>query len=106
MKKSSLSSRSPTSVKPREVGQYLIAHPGVCFGKLTFKGTRVPVKTVLNFMAMGDTIDDILKAWPELKREAVVGALEMAAIAVDECWRVPKQGFKQLNEPTHSRRAR
>jgi uncharacterized protein (DUF433 family) len=106
MKKSALAARRRASVKPREISQYLIAHPGVCFGKVTFKGTRVPVKTVLNFMAMGWTIEQILEDWPELTREAVVEALEMAAIAVDECWRVPKQGFKLPNEPTHSRRAR
>jgi uncharacterized protein (DUF433 family) len=92
--------------KPREIGQHLIAHPGISFGKVTFKGTRIPVKTVLNFMAMGWSIDDIIRDWPQLTREAVVEALEMAAIAVDECWRVPKTGFKQIHEPTHSRRAR
>jgi uncharacterized protein (DUF433 family) len=89
-------------MKPREVGEHLIAHPGICFGKLTFKGTRVPVKTVLNFMAMGWTIDRILEDWPELKREAVVEALELAAVAVEERWRVPKKA----HEPAHSRRAR
>jgi uncharacterized protein (DUF433 family) len=35
-------------------------------------------------MAMGETIDDILKAWPELKREAVVEALEIAAVTMEE----------------------
>jgi len=49
-------------MKPREIGQYLIADPGICFGRVTFKGTRLPVKTVLEFMALGRTIDDILKS--------------------------------------------
>jgi uncharacterized protein (DUF433 family) len=102
MKKSSLPMRARASGKPREIGEHLIAHPGVCFGKVTFKGTRVPVKTVLNFMAMGWTIDQILEDWPQLTREAVVEALEMAAVAVEKCWTLNKK----TNEPTHSRRAR
>src|SRR5207302_8821857 len=89
-------------MKPREVGQYLIADPGVCFGKVTFKGTRVPVKTVLNFMAMGWTIDRILEDWPQLKREAIMEALELAAVAVEERWTLNKKA----HEPTRSRRAR
>lgn len=88
-------------MKPREVGQFLIAHPGVCFGRVTFKGTRVPVKTVLDFMAMGETIDDILKAWPELQREAVVEAIELAALAIEERWTL----HKKSHEPARSRRA-
>ena len=88
-------------MKPREVGEHLIAHPGICFGKLTFKGTRVPVKTVLNFMAMGWTIDEILRDWSELKREAVVEALEIAAVTMEERWNVPKKS----HEPTRSRRS-
>ena len=81
---------------------FLIAHPGVCFGRVTFKGTRVPVKTVLEFMAMGWTIDRILEDWPELKREAIMEALELAAVAVEERWTL----HGKAHEPARSRRAR
>ncbi len=60
-------SNSATEKEPVEVGRYLIVHPGICFGKLTFKGTRVPVSTVLTFMSMGWTIDQVLADWPQLK---------------------------------------
>lgn len=44
----------------REVGQYLAADPEICHGKLTFKGTRVLVRTVLAYIAAGKDIDWVL----------------------------------------------
>ncbi|HEV3260647.1 MAG TPA: DUF433 domain-containing protein [Gemmataceae bacterium] len=58
--------------------------PRVCHGKLTFQGTRVPVHTVLVFMSKGWTIDQVLADWDQLKREAVVEAIELAADALEE----------------------
>jgi uncharacterized protein (DUF433 family) len=66
-------------MKRSKVGRYLVVEPKVCHGKLTFKGTRVPVETVLHFLAKGKTIEGILADWPELKREAIEEAIELAA---------------------------
>ncbi len=63
----------------KEIGEYIVVDPEVCHGKMTFKGTRVPVSTVLTFFSMGDSMDDILESWPRLKREAVLEALRYAA---------------------------
>jgi uncharacterized protein (DUF433 family) len=90
------------AMKPREVGQYLIAHPGICFGKPTFKGTRVPVRTVLTFLAQGETIEDVLEGWPELQREAVVEAIELAATALEERYALKPE---TTDEPAHSGRS-
>lgn len=68
--------------EPVKVGNYLLVHPGVCFGQLTFDGTRVPVETVLLYLAKGRTIDQILESWSELTREAVVEAMRLAATAL------------------------
>ena len=38
-----------------EIGEYLVVDPEVCHGQLTFKGTRIPVETVLTFLSMGYT---------------------------------------------------
>jgi len=62
-------------MKRVEVGKFLVVDPQVCHGKLTFKGTRVPVTTVLHFLARGKTVDAILADWPELPREAVEEAM-------------------------------
>ena len=77
--------------KVRKVGKYLVVDPRVCFGRLTFRGTRVPVETVMTFISMGDSVDEILEGWPELKREAVVEAIKLASEAL-----VEKSGAKRL----------
>jgi len=71
-------------MKRSEIGKHLTADPKVCHGKLTFKGTRVPVSTVLTFLSTGDSIDDILRNWPELSREAVEEAVRWAAVLIHE----------------------
>lgn len=71
-------------IERQEVGKYLVMDPEVCHGKLTFKGTRVPVSTVLTALAMGDSIEDVLESWPRISREAVLEALQLAADLVAE----------------------
>jgi uncharacterized protein (DUF433 family) len=71
-------------LEPIPVGKHLVVHPGVCFGKLTFDGTRLPVATILYFLSTGRTIPQILTGWPELTREAVVEAIQLATAALVE----------------------
>jgi uncharacterized protein (DUF433 family) len=71
-------------MKRVKVGKFLVVDPKMCHGKLTFRGTRVPVTTVLHFLATGKTMADVLADWPELKREAVEEAVELAAAALAE----------------------
>jgi len=61
-----------------EIGQHLVIDPEVCHGKMTFRGTRVWVEAVLQRIEEGDSIDDVLRSWPELTREAVEEALHLA----------------------------
>lgn len=68
----------------KQLGKYLIVDPEICHGKLVFKGTRVPVSTVLTFLAMGDSIHDILRNWPQLKREYVEEAIHFASQLIIE----------------------
>ena len=73
---------------PLEVGEYMVVDPQVCFGQLTFKGTRVPVEAVLiPLLLKGRTMEEILTAWPELKREAIEEAIRLAAAAWPELLR-------------------
>ena len=62
-----------------EVGHYLIIDPEVCHGQITFMGTRVPVDTVLTFIAKGYSVDQLLRSWPELTRPAVEEAISLAS---------------------------
>src|SRR5947209_7613500 len=69
---------------PVEVGQFLEINSRVCHGQLIFKGTRVPVETILNRLAWGRTVEELLAGWPELTREAVGEAVQLAAAALLE----------------------
>ena len=43
------------------------------------RGTRVPVHVVLDLLAAGETIDSVLREYPQLTREDVLAALQYAA---------------------------
>jgi uncharacterized protein (DUF433 family) len=53
--------------------------PNVCHGQPCVKGTRVMVWLILNYLANGDSIEDILSAYPSLSREDVLACLAYAA---------------------------
>jgi len=69
-------------MKARTIGKHLSVDPHVCHGKLTFRGTRVPVQTVLHVLAEGRSVNQILKGWPELSREAIAEAIDLAGEAL------------------------
>ena len=61
------------------------ANPAVMMGKPCIKGTRIPVYLVLEKMAAGETLEQLLEAYPQLAREDLNACLEYAAaIAADE----------------------
>ena len=47
-------------------------------GTPVFRGTRVPVQTLLDHIEAGETIDDFLEGFPSVTREQVVAFLEQA----------------------------
>ena len=53
--------------------------PAVCHVKPCVKGTRIMVWRVVQSLANGDSVDDILAAYPGLTREDVHACLAFAA---------------------------
>ena len=49
-------------------------------GKSVFLGTRITAQAVLGFLAAGDSVDDVLDAYPDLEREDVQPCLEYASM--------------------------
>lgn len=63
----------------QEYGQYIVADPKICHGKLTFRGTRIFVSSVLDRVANGMNWDDIVAAWGgSFPREAIADAVRYA----------------------------
>ena len=57
----------------------LQADPAICGGQVCIKGTRIPVSLILEILAGGDTIEDLLEGYPTLSREDVAAALAYGA---------------------------
>ena len=57
----------------------IISDPAVMMGKPVIAGTRIPVELVLDKLAAGETIEQILAAHPRLSRDAIQAALAFAA---------------------------
>ena len=57
----------------------IAVNPNVCFGKPCVKGTRIWVSLILDMMADGQTVDDIVKEYPQLAKEDVFAAIAYGA---------------------------
>ena len=53
-------------------------------GTPVFSGTRVPVKTLVEHLEAGDTIDEFLEGFPTVARSQVIEFLDAAASRVKE----------------------
>ena len=47
-------------------------------GTAVFRGTRVPVQALIDYLEAGDRLDDFLADYPTVTREQAVAALEIA----------------------------
>jgi uncharacterized protein (DUF433 family) len=54
-------------------------NPAVCHGKPTIRGLRYPVDTMLELLASGMTMEDILSDYPDLEKEDLLACIEYAA---------------------------
>jgi uncharacterized protein (DUF433 family) len=61
-----------------DIGEYLTINPEIMHGALTFKGTRVPVSMVLEYIEDGLSINDVETHWPQVSREAAREAVRLA----------------------------
>ena len=57
----------------------IVADPQVMLGKPVVRGTRITVELILEKLAAGESVDDLLVAYPHLSRAAVQAALAYAA---------------------------
>ena len=53
--------------------------PDVCHGRPCIKGTRIWVSLVLDFLAGGATVDEIMREYPQLGREDVLACIAYGA---------------------------
>ena len=58
--------------------QAITQHPDIMHGTAVFRGTRVPVQTLFDYLEGGETLEDFLEGFPTVPRELALRALEEA----------------------------
>ena len=65
---------------PHGIGWSSVVHsdPGISGGTPVFCGTRVPAKTLFDYLEGGETLDRFLDQFPSVSRAQVLAVLELA----------------------------
>lgn len=56
----------------------VIRDPDIMHGTPVFRGTRVPVQTLFDYLDGGETLEDFLEGFPTITRELAIQAFEEA----------------------------
>jgi uncharacterized protein (DUF433 family) len=59
--------------------EYINSDPAIHHGQTCITGTRIPVAVILDNLAAGLTIEEILKSYPSLTTEAIQASIAYAA---------------------------
>jgi len=58
---------------------YVSVDPAICHGRACIKGTRIMVSVVLDNLAAGLSVNEIIQSYPSLTAEAIQAATAYAA---------------------------
>jgi len=61
---------------------HIESNPDILYGKPVIINTRIPVDLILEKLASGDSIPDLLEAYPALTKDDIVSCLLFAADSV------------------------
>jgi uncharacterized protein (DUF433 family) len=56
--------------------------PEICHGKPAIRHLRYPVESILEYLAAGDTVDDLLAEFPDLEGDDLRACLQYAAKSI------------------------
>ena len=60
-----------------DIGKIVHSDPEILGGVPVFVGTRVPVKTLYDYLEAGDSLDEFLDDFPAVAREQAIATLEL-----------------------------
>ena len=58
-------------------------HPDICNGQPTIRGKRITVHTILEFLSVGDSQEEILHQYPSLEPADIQACLRFAAMLME-----------------------
>jgi len=61
---------------------YISTNPKVMFGKPVIKGSRIPVDLILEKLAYGESIEQLLKAYPKITKQSIYACLYFASASI------------------------
>jgi uncharacterized protein (DUF433 family) len=62
----------------------IIIDPEICNGKPIIRGMRITVKTIMEYIAAGESFENILKAYPALTKEDISAAIDFTTRLLDK----------------------
>lgn len=62
----------------------------LCNGKPTIRGKRITVQTILEFLSVGETEEEILRQYPSLEPGDIKACLEFAAALMSRSFVIKK----------------
>lgn len=62
----------------------IVTNSDVCNGKPVIKGTRITVQTIMSFVLAGDTNEDVLEGYSQLKKEDINTCKEFTMMLFDK----------------------
>ncbi|MDJ0601119.1 MAG: DUF433 domain-containing protein [Crocosphaera sp.] len=60
------------------ISSIIHSDPDILGGTPVFRGTRVPIKTLLDYLEAGDSLDVFLDHFPSVSKEQAIASLELA----------------------------
>jgi len=66
------------------MSELIISNPKIMIGKSVIKGTRITVELILEKIASGESVDQILNEHPSLTHKAIQASCAFAAKALKE----------------------
>ena len=57
----------------------IVIDPDICNGQPVIRNTRITAQTVLEFLAAGDSIEEVLEEYPSLSREDVLACIGLSS---------------------------
>ena len=57
----------------------IVINPAICHGKPIVRNTRYLVEGILEYLAGGDTFEDLIETFPDLQKEDILACVAFAA---------------------------
>ena len=87
---------TPSGKTRKQLLRRISINPNVCFGKPCIRGTRIWVSLILDFLANGASMEELLEEYPQLTKEDIYAAIAYGAEMTRE--RYVEIAFEDENE--------